>query len=69
MRTTRTLPESAIYIMSKEAVLDDRERTKCEVWSRVMGYHRPTTGWNPGKQSEFHDRRLYKEALCHLEEQ
>jgi anaerobic ribonucleoside-triphosphate reductase len=38
--------------------LKDEERTRCEVWTRVMGYHRPVLAWNPGKQSE-HAERLY----------
>lgn len=24
-------------------------RTKCEVWSRIVGYLRPTAQWNEGK--------------------
>ncbi|HPP18891.1 MAG TPA: anaerobic ribonucleoside-triphosphate reductase [Candidatus Dojkabacteria bacterium] len=31
-------------------------RQRCEVYSRVVGYIRPVTQWNPGKQSEFSDR-------------
>jgi ribonucleoside-triphosphate reductase len=31
-------------------------RQRCEVYSRVVGYIRPVTQWNPGKQSEFADR-------------
>lgn len=31
-------------------------RTKCEVWSRVCGYLRPTAKWNDGKVAEFNDR-------------
>jgi ribonucleoside-triphosphate reductase len=31
-------------------------RQRCEVYSRVVGYLRPVTQWNPGKQSEFEDR-------------
>ena len=30
-------------------------RQRCEVYSRVVGYIRPVTQWNPGKQSEFGD--------------
>lgn len=41
--------------------LKDEERTRCEVWTRVMGYHRPVSAWNPGKQSEHHDRMYYAE--------
>jgi ribonucleoside-triphosphate reductase len=33
---------------------------KCEVYSRVVGYIRPVSGWNDSKQSEFRDRHLYK---------
>lgn len=34
--------------------------TKCEVYSRVVGYYRPVGQWNDGKQEEFRDRREYK---------
>ena len=36
--------------------LPDHERQRCEVWTRVMGYHRPVETFNAGKQGEFHDR-------------
>lgn len=32
------------------------DRTRCEVWSRVVGYMRPISGWNGGKKSEYKDR-------------
>lgn len=32
---------------------------KCEVYSRVCGYHRPVCNWNRGKQEEFKDRKVY----------
>jgi anaerobic ribonucleoside-triphosphate reductase len=41
--------------------LSESERTRCEVWSRVMGYHRPISGWNIGKKQEFADRKVFKE--------
>jgi anaerobic ribonucleoside-triphosphate reductase len=41
--------------------LKDGERTRCEVWSRVMGYHRPVQYWNKGKQQEHRDRVPYRE--------
>lgn len=44
-----------------DTVLRDAERTPCECWTRVMGYHRPVSGWNPGKQSEFAERRYFEE--------
>ena len=33
----------------------------CEVWTRVMGYHRPVSAWNPGKQAEQGERRYFNE--------
>jgi ribonucleoside-triphosphate reductase len=32
----------------------------CEVYSRVVGYLRPVTQWNEGKQQEFKDRKVFK---------
>ena len=37
------------------------ERTPCEIWSRCMGYHRPISFWNAGKQQEHRDRKLFAE--------
>lgn len=30
-----------------------------DVYSRVVGYMRPISSWNPGKQQEFADRKEY----------
>jgi len=32
----------------------------CEVYSRVVGYLRPISQWNKGKQEEYKDRIEYK---------
>ena len=32
----------------------------CEVYSRVVGYLRPVSGWNKGKQAEYMNRKTYK---------
>ncbi len=42
--------------------LKDEERTRCEVWTRVMGYHRPVSAFNPGKKSEHAERVLFLES-------
>lgn len=42
--------------------IDNKERTLCEVWTRVMGYFRPVSGYNKGKQSEFKERKYFKES-------
>ena len=34
---------------------------KCEVYSRVVGYHRPVDNWNLGKKEEFKDRVAFSE--------
>ena len=47
--------------MKDKVVLKDEERTRCEVWTRVMGYHRPVAGFNVGKKGEFYERTYFKE--------
>ena len=42
--------------------LSDDERQQCEVWTRVMGYHRPVSSFNRGKQGEYHERVYFSEA-------
>ncbi len=37
------------------------ERTKCTVYTRVMGYHRPVETFNAGKQGEFEERAHFEE--------
>lgn len=44
-----------------QPVATDDERQPCEIWNRVMGYHRPVSAWNAGKQQEHKDRRLFRE--------
>ncbi len=44
-------------VMNSQMQLRDEERTRCEVWTRVMGYHRPVSEFNAGKQSEHGVRR------------
>lgn len=48
---------------SREVVtLTDEERQPCEVWTRVMGYHRPVASFNIGKQGEHEERRTFTAA-------
>ena len=35
------------------------ERTKCEIYTRVMGYYRPVSQFNIGKKSEFYSRTYF----------
>ncbi len=41
--------------------LKAEERTRCEVWTRVMGYHRPVSAFNAGKRAEHAQRRYFCE--------
>ena len=37
------------------------KRTKCVVWTRVMGYHRPVESFNLGKTGEHKERKQFEE--------
>lgn len=47
-----------------EITLTAAERQPCEIWTRVMGYHRPVASFNRGKQGEYRDRLCFQEARC-----
>ncbi len=34
--------------------------SRCEVYSRVVGYLRPIEQWNDGKQQEFKERKTFR---------
>lgn len=48
---------------TKEDILrkNEAQRSRCEVWTRVMGYHRPYQTFNHGKKSEFAERQYFEE--------
>ena len=37
----------------------ENERTRTQVWTRVMGYMRNVASFNIGKQSEFRERTFF----------
>lgn len=39
------------------------KRTKCIVYTRVMGYHRPVESFNIGKTGEHKERVKFKENV------
>ena len=39
-------------------------RTKCLVYTRVMGYHRPVESFNIGKKGEHKQRTHFNERKC-----
>ena len=40
-------------------LLSNDERQPCEIWTRVMGYHRPVSSFNVGKKGEFYERQYF----------
>lgn len=52
--------------VTDEEILEEckEERQECECWTRVMGYFRPYSGFNKGKQSEFKERVWFVEGKC-----
>lgn len=40
------------------------ERSKCLVFTRVMGYHRPVESFNIGKKGEHTERKHFIEHGC-----
>jgi len=44
-------------LVSESGLVIPREkRSQPEIFSRVVGYMRPVSGWNKGKKAEFADR-------------
>jgi hypothetical protein len=54
-------PNHPLTLSPMPVQLDDAERQPCEIWTRVMGYHRPMSSFNTGKKGEFHERRYFEE--------
>lgn len=57
--------------MTDEEILKENEdkRKKCEVYTRIMGYFRPVSQYNKGKQSEYNERVWFEERfLCKKEQ-
>ena len=54
-------PPDLAAALAGGAELRDAERTRCEIWTRVMGYHRPVHAFNAGKRSEHAERVAFRE--------
>ena len=46
--------------MKTKKRVTNKDRTQCEVFSRIVGYLRPVQNWNDGKVAEFAMRQEYK---------
>lgn len=45
-------------------IIPEEKRTKCMVYTRVMGYHRPVESFNVGKKGEHKERLFFEELRC-----
>ena len=45
---------------------NEHKRTKCIVYTRVMGYHRPVESFNVGKKAEHNQRIKFVESKNHI---
>ncbi|MDN3688590.1 anaerobic ribonucleoside-triphosphate reductase [Cyclobacterium jeungdonense] len=53
---TQSLPETQNLLEKHQEA-----RTKCLVYTRVMGYHRPVESFNIGKKGEHKQRQHFNE--------
>ena len=44
----------------------EAKRTKCIVYTRVMGYHRPVESFNIGKKGEHQERKFFLEKASQI---
>lgn len=42
-------------------------KTRCEIYSRIVGYLRPIDNWNDGKKAEWNDRVTF-DSIENIEE-
>lgn len=58
------IPEEDVVDVTNEMLVtfkDGTQRRICEIYSRCMGYLRPTTDYNVGKYSEYESRKTFTE--------
>jgi len=52
----------ALHPGARQDPLHDADRQPCEVWTRVMGYHRPVASFNIGKKAEHAERLFFRQS-------
>ncbi len=55
-----------LSLQTSNVTLRDDERQRCEVWTRVMGYHRPVSSFNIGKKGEFAERKFFSASRSNI---
>ena len=43
--------------------MSEKDKQKCEIYSRVVGYLSPVSEWNKGKKEEYKDRQTFSRDL------
>lgn len=38
--------------------MEEKKRTKCEVYSRIVGYLRPISQWNDGARARYNEQKF-----------
>ncbi len=62
MNTRAKLREQGLSETVIEEIMRDHATARvmpCEIYSRVVGYFRPVSQWNPGKREEFRERKEF----------
>ncbi len=59
---TPLVAEQSAAATTSTTQIPESMRTKCEIWTRVMGYHRPTSQFNIGKKQEAAERKYFLES-------
>ena len=62
MQTPSSSVATATVVQTIDDEIVNEKRTRCEVWTRVMGYHRPVQNFNVGKKSEHYSRQHFSET-------
>lgn len=58
--TRKVNADGTVTFVGKDGKEYDRQ--PCEIWTRVLGYHRPVKYYNKGKKSEYYSRTYFKES-------
>ena len=51
--------EHNLVDINGKVLVEAAKRSRTEVYSRVVGYLRPVSGWNKGKKAEWADRVVF----------
>lgn len=45
-----------------------KKRTRCQIYSRVVGFLTPLSQWNKGKREEWRDRKVFDPEKSELKQ-